>query len=528
MSRDSYWSVDKLLPRVGVARPSGTGGVPIGSLSPENGERNVFGEKIFVPESRVIRHFSLSLTDSAFSFPQIPIQDREVSFVPCDLFSPTYLSLSDGQRRYFHYFTYQTDRKIKAEATFAYLKLALCRILAQCKGDDLPETFFFLWESYRRDFPAAEKLFCDVWCDWCFLHKKAPDPSPFSALICGGRSLMAPFLYQIFLFDCLCKDGKEMNREEAEFLLNNVSSLSFRKSRAYKSHHRYAELVELALSEVMRKGVFNHKATNDSLFQLQIPAEVRTMRVLFPDLPRIYTPNVKICLVYVPLLYDEVVRDRCDAVVRYVDNSIRSILKMKNHLGQVAVTPAHRFFLDPILAPYRAFSPPDTPQKSPVREEAPDPPRELHFDPEKAREIEEDSWDVTEKLTKIYEQSGERVTLGQGADEVFDQTYKADLERIKPAVSPDERSGAFWEFAAALTPQEDQFLSVSVHLGADAARQFAKAGGLFFDALVSSCNVKATEETGDAVFDPSGKIFPEYREELMEVFLPPKGESDHA
>ena len=79
-----------------------------------------------------------------------------------------------------------------------------------------------------------------------------------------------------------------------------------------------------------------------------------------------------------------------------------------------------------------------------------------------------------------------------------------------------------------MTEEEDRFVSVAVYRGANEARDHARAHGAFFDAVVAACNEKAVETTGDAVFDPAGNVFPEYLEELKEVFLPPEGGEGHA
>ena len=111
------------------------------------------------------------------------------------------------------------------------------------------------------------------------------------------------------------------------------------------------------------------------------------------------------------------------------------------------------------------------------------------------------------------------VSLVPDADEAFDKTYGNDLEKVeqRPAQTGEN---PYWELAARLKPEEDRFLSAAVNEGMDAARAYARACGLFFDALVARVNDLAVEATGDAVFDGVGSVYPEYLDDLKDVFPP--------
>ncbi|MBQ3075726.1 MAG: hypothetical protein IJC26_06615 [Clostridia bacterium] len=92
----------------------------------------------------------------------------------------------------------------------------------------------------------------------------------------------------------------------------------------------------------------------------------------------------------------------------------------------------------------------------------------------------------------------------------------------RPLVRADENE--FWEFAATLSPEEDLFVSYTLHRGKDRAREYAISLGAFFEAMVAACNEKATDTVGDAIMEPNGTIFDDYRDDLKEVFPEPKGE----
>ena len=530
MDKDKYWTIEKLLPHVQSSfRTKPNVGADIRTLTPE--EKNPysrFTNQYTLPGSRVIRRYSLCVEGGAFSFPALADTSDPPAYVSCDLFSPDYLSLLPEQRRYFSFFVRRAEQSIKVETCFSYLKLAVCYALSLFDNNNLPDLFFTLWSLYRGDFPAAEKLFCDVYCDWCFYRKRVPDYEKLSKMICRGVSVVRPFFYHLFIFDYLFTGGKKLNSEEEEFILRNITSLSFRKSRAYKTNKRYAALCEDALKRAMDEGIFNADDNNTCLFDLQIPAELRSIRPMFADLPQQYVPKAEICLVYYPFFNNDVIRERCDAVVRYVDNRIRSILRLKNQLGRVAITPVHKAFLERILQGYESYAPSET-KSAPVLKEEPDPPRQLVFDPGLADEIEEESWKITKQLTEIYQDSGEMITLGNTNDESFDKRYSRELTNLEARVlhgTAESRENPFLEFASALSADEDSFVSVALYRGADAARSFAKVRGLFFDALVASCNGKAVETAGDSIFEPGGTVYEEYTSDLKDVFLSPSDQEN--
>jgi len=149
--------------------------------------------------------------------------------------------------------------------------------------------------------------------------------------------------------------------------------------------------------------------------------------------------------------------------------------------------------------------------------------RELVIDPAEAKKIEEASWLITQKLTEDYsEVQGESVTVG-GETELLESHYKEELKKVeRPLIDAGENE--FWEFAAMLSPEEDTLVAIALYQGKEEARKYATSLGAFFEAMVAGCNEKAQDSVGDAIMDPVGQIFNDYKKELSEVFPEPKGE----
>jgi hypothetical protein len=194
---------------------------------------------------------------------------------------------------------------------------------------------------------------------------------------------------------------------------------------------------------------------------------------------------------------------------------------MKNSLSRIHIDDIHRNFLEEILADFESLAPKEESQGEKYSA-TPSKPHELQLDFSLGSQIEEESWRITRTLTETYTQGGEEsVVIGGERDNTFDLVYEKDLKALERAPAGE---GDYWEFAGALTEIEDSFVRISLHLGKDAARRFAQSSGQFFEGLLSSCNAKAQAFTSDAVFSPTGEIYPDYTDGLKEVFPPIEGD----
>lgn len=525
MNKDDFWSIDRLLPKVRSSfSENNQGGIPLSTLENVVPEKH-FGETIRPLGSRVIRFYRLTET----IFPKndmILEQNSERTpppFTPCSLFSPTMLSLNTEQKKYFYYFCDCTEAKKRIPTSFAYIRLYLCRILRKIELlDEIPEIVLWLWESYRDEFPLADKLFSDFVSDFCF-YKKIPLPFKELEPILTARDFtIRPFLADPYIFDYLFAENHKLDSSQINYLLRMLSSQSFRNSKAYRTAPLYAATCEEAIRRAFSDGLFNRRNLNENLFAIRIPSEVHTVRALFPGLPKEEIPSVEINLCYVPLLHDANIRDRCDELIRYLENRVRAILKMKNALSRIHISQEHKVFLEGILLEFAHLTP-KADEEKPTFEAKTISKRILEIDPAEANKIEEASWEITQALTQDYTlEQGESVTIGSEAEQIQTK-YKSELNEVeRPLTNADENE--FWEFAAQLSPDEDTLISLSLHKGKDEARKFASTLGAFFEAMVANCNEKAMDSIGDAVMEPNGTIFDEYRKDMLQVFPEPKGD----
>lgn len=527
MKKDDFWSVDRLLPRINSSFSENAkkiSGIPLSKLDPSIKEEK-FGPKLFPKNSRVIRFWRLS----EIRYPQndLILQNAEdfspLPFVPCEAFSPTMLTLNSSQRKYFYYFCQAVKEKKKVKTSFQYLRLYLCRLLRKMDLlSEMPEEFFWLWEEYRSEFHLCDKLFSDILSDFCFYKKITPPFERLGNIVTKSDFHLRPFLFNLYIFDYLFSSERKLTPSEINFLLHHLTSLSFRRSKAYQLNKTYAAATESAIHKAFSQGLFNRKDLNESLFRIQIPSEVLLTRRLFAGLPIGEAPEVQINLSYLPLLSDENIRFRCDEIIRYTENRIRAILKLKNTLSRIHISREHEAFLEGILLEFHSLAP--TPQAT-SEEKPSEPPKEisLSIDFDFANKIEEDSWQITKKLTEDYSQTTEEaVVIGEEIKENFEDQYALDLQKLERKGSADENE--FWEFAATLSEAEDAFLSIAIHQGSEAARKHSVIHGMFFEALIASVNEKAQDTIGDSVMDSAGHIFSDYIDSLKEVFPEIKGE----
>ena len=525
MNKDDFWSVDRLLPKIHSSfSEKNTGGIPLSTLEHAVPEKE-FGKIIRPSGSRVIRFYRLTkpvfpkndMILEQFSFSAPP------KFISCSLFAPTMLSLNQEQRNYFHYFCQCVDGEKIVPTSFAYIRLYLCKILRKIELlNEIPENVFWLWKSYRNEFPLTDKLFSDFVSDFCFYKKISPPFESLEPILTEGNFTVRPFLADPYIFDYLFAEGRTLNATQINYLLRMLTGQSFRNSKAYRTAPLYAATCEEAVRRAFTDGLFNRADLNNNLFSIRIPSEVHTVRGLFQGLPKEEIPEVEINLCYVPLLHDENIHDRCDELIRYLENRVRAILKMKNALSRIHISQEHKAFLEGILLEFAHLTPKQEEEK-PAYEVKSEPRRTPEIDLAEAKRIEDASWEITQTLTQDYTtEQGESVTVG-GEAERIETEYQNEIKQVERSLSRSDEN-EFWEFAAQLSPEEDMLLSINLHRGKDVARTYAVSLGAFFEAMVANCNEKAMDSIGDAVMEPNGEIYDEYRKDMLEVFPEPKGE----
>lgn len=526
MKKDQFWTTERLLPRISsdfvrVSIPNNKG-ISISELNDKEDDKR-FGEKIFLKNSKVIQYYQLSeekkpnsdelLEDKNFSSPP--------PFVSCSLFSPSFAKLTNEQKNYFLYFCQCIGEEKKIQSTYPYIQLYLARFLRIKKHlFTVSREIFWVWKNYRKDFPLVDKLFSDFISDLCLYLRIEPPFEALSEIFTGTDFFIRPFLCSRYIFDYLFQVDHKISSKEKECILRTMTSLSFRNSKAYRHHNEFSYLAEEAVEKAFNLGLFNKKELNDTLLGIRIPSSVTTVRKLFPGLCQEEVPAIMIRLQHIPLMHDDNIRDRCDDIIRYLENRIRAILKIKNCLSRIHISAEHKVFLEGILSEYEHFAPTANDDRN-ILEISPKnepslPLRELHIDIKKANKIENDSRTVTNLLTQNYSDDFiETVTLGSEME--ITEAKEEILGEIKiEKVTKSESE--FWEFAAQLSEDEDNFIRIALYQGKEEARKYAMSLGAFFEAVIASCNDKAQDATGDGIFDASGQIYVEYIDALKEVF----------
>jgi len=537
MKKDDIWSIDRLLPRIhssasfSSAPKSSKIRFLIADAEVEENQKRM--TDFFTPNnSRVILRYRFSEEippldpiqwENEQNVPKVP-----VTAVACNSFSPSFSTLNSLQKKTFFQFLRFVKKREKLSVSFAYLQLYLCfKISAKKWETEDYDEILWVWESFRSQYPLTDKLFSDTVSDFCFYRHQIPNYEMLGKIFTKRDMTARPFLVCTYLFDYLFDENKSLAPDEINLILRTLTAESFRKSKAYRYHKTFAAASEEAVFDAFRSGLFNRKDLNRSLFSIKLPSQLKTVRKLFQGLPTSCVPAVEFELHYVPFFHDENIRSRCDELIRYLENRIKKILKLKNSLSRIHISEEHRVFLEGILLKFESLAPSesDSPSTAPlVSETKREPIRDFNVDFEVASQIEESSWEITQALTDSYkDDNSENIVLGGDLDHNFDLEYQDALNALE---TPKEASSEndFWEFAAILSEIEDTFIRISLHQGIDAARMFAQQNGFFFDAFLLSCNQKAMETIDDAIFDPSGNPYQDYLQSLKEVFPPIKGE----
>ena len=237
--------------------------------------------------------------------------------------------------------------------------------------------------------------------------------------------------------------------------------------------------------------LFRSHAIVDIFYQRRIPS-------LYVDIPR----QRKIIHV----------KGRYSSLIKYIDNCVRKRIGVKGRFLGVDILTSHKEFIDLCFERYFGSSSFREREREYQVEKRPEP-RVLQVDMQRAKSIEDNSWENTRLLTKEMELEGQSVEIGSLAKE--EKTAEPQEAVYEAADSFEDIT----ELCASFDKVELGFTVCLLYTTKAEAAEYAKKCGQLFDSLLRRVNNKAKDITGDVIFDPSGKVIEDYQEQL-EFLLP--------
>ncbi|MBQ9545424.1 MAG: TerB N-terminal domain-containing protein [Clostridia bacterium] len=510
---DRFWSVDKLLPRRGQASPARAGAFSLRELEVDADRQEVLFERDFPDSAVLCRAVVTKRSAHGGSYSGFADSARALANrLPSDLsasskyfsYAPCFTELTPAQIDTYLCFRSDARRKIRRRTDYSYFLLYVYELINLCSetnAKDTLEDLIWLWKNYREDFAVIDRIFCDWVFDLCTEFSL---PLPFASLDLILPSVpfrQNPAIYGCYIFDHILREGGSPDAAQTDFLLNCLCDYHFRRVGYYLAHPDYAEAIDGFVAELFARGLLTSPERRRAFLSLPVPTPMKIRRPLYSG--AVVDPLRKkgVEIEYCPLTGDMNVKDRFTSLIKYADNKTRRLFGTKAKFSSVNISPLHSDFIDEVFDSFfskkKASLSPEI-SESPVR-------RSLEVDLERARGIEESSWESTRILTAGSDDEGETVLIGASGEPA-------------PSEAAPGYDGDTTEFAASLDENEQGFLIRLLYADPAEARRYAAGCGQFFESFVGKLNRKAREFTGDVVLRPDGRVLQDYREDLEFLF----------
>lgn len=427
---------------------------------------------------------------------------------PCEpaqffAYVPQYSKMNDKQQNFYLYVRECIRNEKFIEADMSYLLLYIYEIIniphliPPAEGVKLLAS---IWLHYREAYPRLDVFLCEWLPDYCLIHQ-VPMPAELTPIL---PQIVQKAQFKEFYLDVI--PDKDMTGV-AQTLLEFSSDYDYRRSRYYEGNESvYEEKIRGAVTEALtaacrdKRGIFafekKYRLTRDAYCGAVTPAEIkRRIDVEFYSFTR-------------PLETRKIITD----LVKYAENKLRAVLKIKAKLGTGELDPADREIID-------RFFQPMMPENTGSRAKAAAAEDEYlkyyeaessGFDFGTAEEIEQMSWNNTNILTDIESAESSEEDHSLAAEPVWEEKFPECNEEAPVPLSvqtPADTPEYSAEKEALRAAEEGNFRGWCRNNGFFDSDMAAKINEIFLDLMG---DIVLTDENGDY------NIIEDYREDVLE------------
>ncbi|MGM9684281.1 MAG: TerB N-terminal domain-containing protein [Eubacteriales bacterium] len=447
--------------------------------------------------------------------------------VPFFSYVPQYDQLNRDQLAYYLWWRMCAERGEYIDADYSYILLYAFEVINLPPSRDaalLRDRLCGVWTAYRKKYPKLDRLFSEWIFDFCMINRLPAPSVDFPDLDISYSCGPAEFFVKT--------SGKDAGAY-ASALLTHCSSYNYKKSKFYTVENAalYDGFIERALVcslEAMSAG--------GKLLGGLVSCDSRAGREAYAGALCSYKNKKRIEIEFCSFSRSHELRFLIGDVVKYSENKLRTCLGIKSKLTVFSLNAEITALIDSLaesMLPKRKRT-----ERSAAEDEFEKnyavPLRPLSL--ERAKEIEDESWETTRSLVEAFEDDGgdepsekcspETVPAKIGEDLTvprpdgshvtdMDISHVADIspvtEAFRTAESPHSGDG-FGELTGYL-------LAV---LNSDTATQAAECArlGCMPESAADRINERAIELFGDIIIedcDGSPVIIEEYRSEVADM-----------
>lgn len=367
----------------------------------------------YQPEGSLIKRVTVTLWHSSFNYYERfrrnaeksnSLTGHECPNVPYFSYIPQYAQLKRQQASFYLWFRDQARAGIFLDADFSYVLLYIYEII---NLPDLipPETALkqltALWLAYRDRYVQLDKYMSEWIADFCLISD-LPMPDELLPLI---PAVITKTSFKEFYLSAMLKSAgvspsalDENTIALASILIDTASDYDYRTGKYYSGYPaQFSRHTVAAIAHVIDR----MKEYGDELISDGMLPSVLSRDAFCGSLCSMNAKK-RIRIEYISFARSYPLRRQLTSMVRYAENRIRAVLRLKARLSCGDLDPRYKAYIDEYFAPFAAA----TAAKAQAAKAAADVPEyeklydapEIPFTPESAAEIERSSWDVTKKL----------------------------------------------------------------------------------------------------------------------------------
>ena len=443
-------------------------------------------------------------SDSLFMRERAALLDRdafEVPFVPFYSYSPRYSQLTKPQLRYYLWWRHNVRNGVYLKTEVSYMMLYAYELAASYEDEDIDaalKNLCALISNYSsREINVTVKMMIrDIICDLCLVHQKLPPMELLAGI--EMQIINRSFLPEMFAFSTDSIDP-------------SMSVYDYKKSKFYPEN---VELFDKAIPASL-DAVFRSDKAFDALtsFTKGLYGSVTSERHPFGRMVNIVNKGVTLEVTYFEISN---LRPAITDIVRYCENKLREHIGIKSKISIMSVNPVAKAVIDEFFE----YNYPPRPTIDRRRRDARienevheydklyDIPK-VEISPERALEIERESWDTTKILTEAFtedtvdEVTEQNDTPRSTVDEVAKTIISACASSSVPtSVNITKQPENVYTRLHAVIGEGANLIELCIkNAPATEQRRLASSLGISLDELADSINEASLDIVGDIVLE---------------------------
>ncbi len=473
---------------------------------------------------------ALFSTDNLFMRERTALLERaavECEYVPFYSYAPRYSQLTKPQLKYYLWWRENARRGVFLKADESYIMLYAYELAATTDGEDkhsaLSQLCFLLTDyPARQPHIVIKTMIRDIICDFCLVHGLTP---PWDRLSGVERQVINnSFLPEMFI-------DLNVGNDSLPIMINASMSLyDYTKSKFYPENE---EIFDKAILGALYC-VIRNKESFDAItsFTRGVYGSVTSERHPFGRMVNIVNKSISIEITYFELGN---IRPAITDIVRYSENKLREHLGIKNKISIMSVNPVAKTVIDTFFdANYPPRPAIDRRRRNTRIDEF-----EVHdydklyelpktqLSPERALEIERESWNTTKILTEAFSEDqdidGDISSIPADIDKVIIQkentidspnNSNAVLKTSEIDLNTDKADSTYLNIKSKLGEISEFIKLCKTGVNITEQRKFALAHGMGTDEIADNINEAALDFVGDIILENNGMeytIIEDYR-----------------